>query len=83
MSETLFPKGAVPHAQRDVPQPVEPEAFVHLLRACQLTGSPWGLNAGMTARNRAILWLPARTPDSRFPRCAVYVSRMWTALAEP
>jgi site-specific recombinase XerD len=31
--------------------------FVRLLRACQLTGSPEGLNAGMTARNRAILWL--------------------------
>jgi len=57
VSETLFPKGAVPKAQRGLPQAVEPEAFVHLLRACQLAGSPGGQNAGMTARNRAILWL--------------------------
>src|SRR5439155_19746077 len=53
----LFPKGAVPKAQRGLPQPVEPEEFVHLLRACQLPGKPGGQNAGMTARNRAILWL--------------------------
>ena len=57
VSETLFPKGAVPKAQRGLPQPVKPEAFVHLLRACQLPGEPGGQNAGMTARNRAILWL--------------------------
>ena len=57
VSETLFPKGAVPQAQRGLPQPVEPAAFVHLLRACQLAGSPGGQSAGMTARNRAILWL--------------------------
>jgi site-specific recombinase XerD len=57
VSETLFPKDAVPKAQRGLPQAVEPEAFVHLLRACQLAGSPGGQNAGMTARNRAILWL--------------------------
>jgi site-specific recombinase XerD len=57
VSETLFPKGAVPKAQRGLPQAVEPEAFVRLLRACQLAGSPGGQNAGMTARNRAILWL--------------------------
>ena len=57
VSETLFPKDAVPKAQRGLPQPVEPEAFVHLLRACQLQGSRGGHNAGMTARNRAILWL--------------------------
>jgi site-specific recombinase XerD len=56
-SETLFPKGTVPPTQQSLPQPVEPEAFVRLLRACQLAGSPGGLNAGMTARNRAILWL--------------------------
>jgi site-specific recombinase XerD len=55
--ETLFPKDAVPKAQRSLPQPVELEAFVYLLRACQLAGSPGGSNAGMTARNRAILWL--------------------------
>src|SRR5260370_382697 len=57
VSETLLPPGSVPQAQRCLPQPVEPEAFVHLLRACQLAGSPGGQNAGMTARNRAILWL--------------------------
>ena len=57
VSETLFPQDAVPKAQRGLPQAVEPEAFVRLLRACQLTGSPGGQNAGMTARNRAILWL--------------------------
>ena len=57
VSETLFPKGSVPKAQRGLPRPVEPEAFVHLLRACQLPGEHGGQNAGMTARNRAILWL--------------------------
>jgi site-specific recombinase XerD len=36
---------------------VEPEVFIRLLRACQLTGSQGGQHAGMTARNRAILWL--------------------------
>lgn len=56
-SEMLFPKDAVPKAQQSLPQAVEPEALVRLLRACQLTGSPGGRNAGMTARNRAILWL--------------------------
>ena len=59
VSETLFPKDAVPKAQRGLPQAVEPEAFVHLLRACQLAGAPGGHNAGMTVRNRAILWLVA------------------------
>ena len=57
VSETPFPQDAVPKARRGLPQAVEPEAFVHLLRACQLPGSPGGQNAGMTARNRAILWL--------------------------
>jgi site-specific recombinase XerD len=57
VSETLFPQDAIPKAQRSLPHPVAPEAFVRLLRACQLAGSPGGLNAGMTARNRAILWL--------------------------
>ncbi len=57
VSETPFPPDAVPQAQRGSPQAVEPEAFVRLLRACQLPGSPEGQNAGMTARNRAILWL--------------------------
>jgi site-specific recombinase XerD len=57
ISETLFPKGAIPKAQRGLPQAVEPEAFVRLLRACQLPGEPGGHNVGLTARNRAILWL--------------------------
>jgi site-specific recombinase XerD len=55
--ETVFPKGAVPKALRGLPKPVEPGAFILLLRACQLQGSQGGHNAGMTARNRAILWL--------------------------
>jgi site-specific recombinase XerC len=55
--ETLFPQGAVPKSQRNLPQPVEPDAFLRLLRACQLPGRQGGHNAGMTARNRAILWL--------------------------
>jgi site-specific recombinase XerD len=57
VSETFFPQDAIPKAQRRLPQAVEPEVFVRLLRACQLPGSPGGLNAGLTARNRAILWL--------------------------
>jgi site-specific recombinase XerD len=57
VSETLFPKGAVPKAQPSLLQAVDPEAFVHLLRACQLPGDSGGQNAGITARNRAILWL--------------------------
>jgi site-specific recombinase XerC len=57
VSETIFPQGAVPKALRSLPQSVEPEAFLHLLRACQLPGELGGHNAGMTARNRAILWL--------------------------
>src|SRR6266566_6624637 len=57
VAETPFPKDAAPKAQQGLPQAVEPEAFVRLLRACQLPGSPEGQNAGMTARNRAILWL--------------------------
>jgi len=61
VSETLFPQDAVPKAQRGLPQAVEPEAFVLLLRACQLPGEQGGQNAGMTARNRAILWLLLET----------------------
>ena len=57
VSETPFPQDSVPQALRCLPQVVEPEAFVRLLQACQLPGSPGGLNAGMAARNRAILWL--------------------------
>lgn len=57
VSEALFPKEIVPRTQQGLPQPVEPEVFVRLLRACQLAGAPGGPNVGMTARNRAILWL--------------------------
>jgi site-specific recombinase XerD len=57
VSETPFPQDAVPITQRRLLQAVEPEVFVRLLRACQLSGSPGGLNAGIAARNRAILWL--------------------------
>jgi site-specific recombinase XerD len=57
LSETLFPQDAVPKPQRSLPQAVEPEVFVRLVRACQLAGEQGGHNAGMTARNRAILWL--------------------------
>ena len=57
VSETPFPQDSMPQALRCLPQVVEPEAFVRLLRACQLPGSLGGLNAGMAARNRAILWL--------------------------
>ena len=61
VSETPFPQDSIPQALRRLPQVVEPEAFVRLLRACQLPGSPGGLNAGMAARNRAILWLLLET----------------------
>jgi site-specific recombinase XerD len=57
VSETPFPQDSVPQALQRLPQAVEPEAFVRLLRACQQPGSPGGLNAGMATRNRAILWL--------------------------
>ena len=82
VSETLFPQDSVPQAQRGLPQAVEPEAFVHLLRACQLPGSPGGHNAGMEARNRAILWLLLDTGLHGLRVCAVCALRMWTALAE-
>lgn len=71
VSETLFPKGAVPQAKRGWPQPVGPAAFVHLLRACQLTGSPGGQRVGMTARNRAILWLLRDTGLSVSELCSL------------
>jgi site-specific recombinase XerD len=57
VSATPFPKDTFPKAQRGLPQAVEQEAFVRLVRACQLTGEQGGPNAAMTARNRAILWL--------------------------
>ena len=53
----FFRKTPYPKPSGVCPKSVEPEAFVHLLRACQLPGSPGGHNAGMTVRNRAILWL--------------------------
>lgn len=43
--------------QRGCRQVVEPEVFIRLMHACQFPGSPGGPRAGMTARNRAILWL--------------------------
>jgi site-specific recombinase XerD len=55
--ETLFPQDAVPKSQRSLPQAVKPEAFLQLLRACQLPGEQGGHNASITLRNRAILWL--------------------------
>jgi site-specific recombinase XerD len=55
--ETPFPPGAVPKAQRRLPQVVEPELFARLLHACQLPDEHGGQDTGMTARNRAILWL--------------------------
>jgi site-specific recombinase XerD len=57
VKDQLFPNEAIPAVPRGLPRPVAPEAFVRLLRACQLAGSPGGLNAGLVARNRAILWL--------------------------
>ena len=81
VSETPFPQDAVPKAQRSSPQAVEPEAFVRLLRACQLTGSPGGPNAGMTARNRAILWLLLDTGLQVSELCGLRLT-MWTAPAE-
>jgi site-specific recombinase XerD len=57
VSEPLFPHDVIPAAQQGSLHLVEPEMFVRLLRACQLQGSPGGHRAGLTARNRAILWL--------------------------
>ncbi len=71
VAETPFPKGAVPPAQHGLPQPVKPEAFIRLLHACQLAGSPGGQNAGLTARNRAILWLLLDTGISVSELCSV------------
>ncbi|GHO65428.1 hypothetical protein KSC_043200 [Ktedonobacter sp. SOSP1-52] len=57
MSEPLFPHEVIPAVPQGPLHLVEPEMFVHLLRVCQLPGSPGGHHAGLTARNRAILWL--------------------------
>jgi len=74
VSATLFPQDAVPKAQRSLPQAVEPEAFVRLLRACLLAGSPGGQNAGMTARNRAILWLGLPTGLQVSELCGLHLA---------
>jgi hypothetical protein len=81
VSETLFPQGLVPKARRGLPQAVEPEAFVRLLRACQHPGEHGGPNSGIrhaTAPSSGSCW----TRDCRCPSCVVYASRMWTAFAE-
>jgi len=74
VSTTLFPQEAVPKARRGLPQPVEPEAFVRLLRACQLPGGHGGPNADMTARNRAILWLLLDTGLQVSELCGVRIA---------
>ena len=51
----LFPQGLVPPAPRGKPQPVEPEVFARLLRACQLAGEP----GGQTRQGRRV---PKRHP---------------------
>lgn len=71
MAETIFPPDAVPHVPRGLPHPVEPEAFLLLLHACQLSGQPGGRNAGLTARNRAILWLLLDTGLAVSELCAL------------
>jgi len=74
MPETLFPQDAVPKAQSGLPQAVKPEAFVRLLRACQLAGAQEGQNAGMTARNRAILWLLLETGLQASELCGLRIA---------
>jgi integrase/recombinase XerD len=65
--------GAVPKGQRGLPQPVEATVFVSLLRACQLPDGNVHQDAGLTARNRAILWLMLDTGLSVFELCNVRV----------
>src|SRR2546430_16938054 len=65
VSETLFPKGAVPQAQRGLPHPGVPAAFVLLFGACQLAGSPGARAAGLTAPQRAILCVLRGTGPAR------------------
>lgn len=55
--KTPFPQGAVPKGPPGLPQLVEATTFVSLLRACQLPDGNVHQDTGMTARNRAILWL--------------------------
>src|SRR6266851_380086 len=57
VSESPFPYDALPDVPQRLLRLVEPEMFARLLRACQLQGAPGGHHAGLTARNRAILWL--------------------------
>lgn len=72
--KTPFPKDAVPKAQRCLPQPVETNVFVSLLRACQVPDENAGQDVGMTARNRAILWLLLDTGLSVFELCGLRLS---------
>lgn len=73
LPETPFPHGAVPKGQRGLPQPVEATVFGSLLRACQLPDGNVHQDAGMTARNRAILWLLLDTGLSVFERCNLHL----------
>jgi site-specific recombinase XerD len=72
--ETLFPQDAVPKPQRSLPQAVKPEAFLQLLRACQLPGEQGGHNASMTLRNRAILWLLLDTGLQASELCSLHLA---------
>jgi site-specific recombinase XerC len=71
LTETPFPQGAVPKAQRSLPQPIEPTVFIRLLRACQMPDEPARQDQGMTLRNRAILWLLLDTGLSVSEVCGV------------
>lgn len=76
VAEPIFPPDAVPRAPRGLPHPVEPEAFLLLLRARQLSGQSGGRNAGLTARNRAILWLLLDTGVSVSELCALRLANV-------
>jgi integrase len=71
VATSIFPPDAIPHVPWGLPRPVEPETFLRLLRACQLSGAPGGLHAGLTARNHAILWLLLDTGVSVSELCAL------------
>lgn len=74
VATSISPPDAVPHVPRGLPHSVEPEAFLLLLRACQLSGEPGGPHAGLTARNRAILWLLLDTGVSVSELCALRIA---------
>src|SRR6202035_135258 len=57
LSETPFPKDAMPKAERCLHHPIDEETFACLLQACQLPDGHAGQDRRMTARNQAILWL--------------------------